>query len=100
MLTSSIVERSFPGGLPSQRLGAIKVPTLLVHHGKDECNHTLFKDVPPVVAAVGSSRKEMITFQGGGPPKGDPCDPWGYHGNPGIEPEVVTRIADWIKTAR
>lgn len=56
--------------------------------------------MPPVVAAVGSSRKELITFQDGGPPKGDPCDPWGYHGYPGIESKVVIRIADWIKSAR
>ena len=48
----------------------------------------------------GASRKELITFQDGGPPKGDPCDPWGYHGYPGIESKVVIRIADWIKTAR
>jgi len=100
VLTSSIVEPSFPGGLPSQRLGAIKVPALLVHHEKDECKHTLFKDVPPVFAAVGSSRKELMTFRDGGPPKGDPCDPWGYHGYPGIESQVVIRITDWIKAAR
>jgi pimeloyl-ACP methyl ester carboxylesterase len=100
VLTSSIVEPSFPGGLPSQRLGAIKVPTLLVHHEKDECKHTLFKDVPPVVAAIGAPRKELITFRDGGPPKGDPCDPWGYHGYPGIESKVVIRITDWIKAAR
>jgi hypothetical protein len=97
-VTSSIVEPSFPGGLPSQRLGAIKVPTLLVHHEKSECKHTLFKDVPPVVDAVASSRKELITFHDGGPLKGDPCDPWGYHGSSGIESKLVIRIAD--KTAR
>ena len=56
--------------------------------------------MPPVVAAVGSSRKELITFQDGGPPKGNPCGPWGYHGYPGIESKVVIRIADWIKSAR
>ena len=53
--------------------------------------------MPPVVAAVGSSRKELITFQDGGPHKGDPC---GYHGYPRIESKLVIRIADWIKSAR
>jgi hypothetical protein len=101
VLTSSIVEPSFQGGLPSQRLGEIRIPTLLVHHEKDECKHTLFKDVPPVVAAItGAPRKELITFRDGGPPKGDPCDPWGYHGYPGIESRVVIRITDWIKAPR
>jgi nitrile hydratase len=42
----------------------------------------------------------FITFRDGGPPKGDPCDPWGYHGYPGIESRVVIRITDWIKAAR
>ena len=56
--------------------------------------------MPPVVAAVGSSRKDLITFQDGGPPKGNPCGPWGYHGYPRIESKVVIRIADWIKSAR
>jgi hypothetical protein len=95
------VEPSFQGGLPSQRLGEIRIPTLLVHHEKDECRHTLFKDVPPVVAAIEAApRKELITFRDGGPPKGDPCDPWGYHGYPGIESRVVIRITDWIKAPR
>ena len=101
VLTSSIVEPSFQGGLPSQRLGEIRIPTLLVHHEKDECKHTLFKDVPPVLAAITRApRKELITFRDGGPPRGDPCDPWGYHGYPGIESRVVIRIADWIKAPR
>jgi pimeloyl-ACP methyl ester carboxylesterase len=101
VLTSSIVSPSFQGGLPSQRLGEIRVPTLLVHHEKDECRHTLFKDVPQVVEAIAQTpRKELITFRDGGPPKGDPCDPWGYHGFPGIESTVVIRITDWIKATR
>jgi predicted ATPase len=59
------------------------------------------KDVPPVLAAITRApRKELITFRDGGPPRGDPCDPWGYHGYPGIESRVVLRIADWIKAPR
>jgi alpha-beta hydrolase superfamily lysophospholipase len=49
VLTSSVVNPSFQGALPSHRLSDIKVPTLLVHHEKDECKDSLFKDVPPVV---------------------------------------------------
>jgi nucleotide-binding universal stress UspA family protein len=101
VLTSSVVNPAFQGSLPSHRLGEIKVPTLVVHDEKDECKDSLFKDVPPVVAAItGAPRKELITFRDGGPPKGDPCDPWGYHGYPGIESRVVIRITDWIKAAR
>jgi hypothetical protein len=101
VLTSSVVNPSFLGSLPSHRLGEIKVPTLVVHHEKDECKESLFRDVPPVVAAItGAPRKELITFRDGGPPKGDPCEPWGYHGYPGIESRVVIRITDWIKAAR
>jgi pimeloyl-ACP methyl ester carboxylesterase len=101
VLTSSVVNPSFPGALPSHRLGEITVPTLFVHHEKDECKESLFQDLPPVVAAVTSApRKELITFRDGGPPKGDPCQPWGYHGYPGIESRAVIRITDWIKAAK
>ena len=101
VLTSSVVNPSFQGALPSHRLGDIKVPTLLVHHEKDECKDSLFKDVPPVVAAITHApRKELITFRDGGPPKDDPCEPWGYHGYPGIESRVVIKITDWIKAAK
>ena len=82
VLTSSIVEPSFPGGLPSQRLGAIKVPTLLVHHEKDECKHTLFKDVPPVVAAIGAPAQGADHLRDGGPPRVIRATRWGYHGYP------------------
>jgi pimeloyl-ACP methyl ester carboxylesterase len=101
VLTSSVVNPSFPGSLPSHRLGEIKIPTLFVHHEKDECKESLYRDVPPVVAAVANApRKELITFRDGGPPKGDPCDPWGYHGYPGIESKTVIRITDWIKATK
>jgi pimeloyl-ACP methyl ester carboxylesterase len=101
VLTSSVVNPGFPGSLPSHRLAEIKVPTLFVHHEKDECKESLYKDVPPVVAAVtGAPRKELITFRDGGPPKGDPCEPWGYHGYPGIESKTVIRITDWIRATK
>jgi hypothetical protein len=101
VLTSSVVNPAFQGSLPAHRLGDIKIPTLFVHHEKDECKESLFKDIPPVVAAVTSApRKELITFRDGGPPKGDPCEPWGYHGYPGIESKTVIRITDWIKATR
>jgi hypothetical protein len=45
--SDSIVEPSLLGGLASQRLGLIKVPTLVVHHEKKECRHTLSRDVTP-----------------------------------------------------
>ncbi len=101
VLTSSFVNPSSQGALPSHRLGEIRVPTLLVHHEKDECQGSLFKDVPPVLAALtGAPRRELITFRDGGPPKGDPCEPWGYHGYPGIESKTVIRITDWIKAPK
>ena len=74
---------------------------LVVHYEMDECRHTLFEDAPPVlVAMTGSPRKSSISFHDGGPPRGDPCGPWGYHGYPGIESKAVIRITDWIKAAR
>lgn len=101
VLTSSVVNPGFQGNLPSLRLGEIRVPTLVVHHELDECKESLFKDVPPLIAGLRAApRKELIAVRGGGPPKGDPCEPWGYHGYPGLESRVVISIADWIKAAR
>jgi hypothetical protein len=42
-------------------------------------------------------RKQLIAVSGGIPPQSDPCEALSRHGYFGIEDEVVTAIADWIK---
>lgn len=82
----------------SPRLGQITLPVLIQHHELDECNVTLFRDLRPLVDGIANSpRKKVVSYRDGGPPKGDPCQPFGYHGFPGIEPKVVEDIARFIK---
>ena len=98
VLTSTIVGND-PGRVPSMDIGAVKVPTLVVHHDNDQCRICLLSDVPPLMSGLTTvAKKELITFKGGGPPKGPPCEAFHYHGFIGIEDEVVQRIAEWIKT--
>jgi hypothetical protein len=98
VLTASMVG-SDRDRLPSMAIDAIRVPALVVHHEQDQCKYCLFRDVPHLMAGLkGSPRAEVVSFTGGGPPKGDPCLAFHYHGFVGIEAAVVKRIADWIKS--
>jgi len=38
----------------------------------------------------------MLTFKGG-VSRGDPCEAYAYHGFNGLEKEVVSKIAEWIR---
>lgn len=77
----------------------IMVPTLVVHHEEDACEYTLFRNTPQLMRRLKNSvRSELISFKGGGPVEGDSCGSSHYHGFPGIEADVASRIVDWIKT--
>jgi hypothetical protein len=98
VLTASMVGND-RDRLPSMALDTIRVPALVVHHEQDQCRYCLFRDVPQLMSGLKSSpRAELVSFTGGGPAKGDPCQAFHYHGFVGIEAVVVKRIADWIKS--
>jgi hypothetical protein len=98
VFTSSMVGRSAER-VPSMGIEAIRVPALVVHHQHDECRFCLFSDVPSLMNGLrGAARLELISFTGGGPVRGDPCEAFHYHGFIGIEAQVVQRIANWIKS--
>ena len=46
-----------------------------------------------------AAKAELISFKGGGPVGGDKCGSLHYHGFPGLEQEVASRVSDWIKDA-
>jgi hypothetical protein len=78
--------------------GAIALPTLFVHNKEDACAASPFGAVPSFMARFTSTpRKQLIAVSGGIPPQSDPCEALSRHGYFGIEDEVVTAIADWIK---
>jgi pimeloyl-ACP methyl ester carboxylesterase len=78
-------------------LGAIKVPTLLVHNRDDACQVCPFSDIQDLLDALDSApRKELIAFEGGDMTLSEPCQALSRHGYIGIEDKVVAAIADWI----
>lgn len=76
----------------------ITVPTLVVHHEQDECEYTLFANAQRLMGRLKKTEQsELISFKGGGPVSGDRCGSLHYHGFPGLESEVASGIANWIK---
>lgn len=98
VLTSSVVSYKKIGAVPSQNLAAIRIPVLVVHHEQDACAYCRPEEVPAILNGLKQAPfKKLVMLRGGGEPKGDPCQAMHYHGFIGMEREVVTRIADWIK---
>jgi hypothetical protein len=49
-------------------------------------------------ALAQANPKEILTFEGGNPPKSDACEAQAQHGYFGIEREVVDAIIEWIRS--
>jgi hypothetical protein len=97
VLTSTMLT-DIPGSrpVPEMPLGRIQVPTLVVHHKQDGCEHCKYGDLPRLIDKLTAvPRKEILTFEGG-QNQGDPCEAMAYHGFNGIEQEVATKISEWI----
>ena len=97
VLTSTIVTGG-PGNrpVPAMPLGNIMVPVLVVHHKLNGCPFSKYGELPGLMEKLTAVlRKTLLAFEGG-TTRGDPCEPWSYHGYNGIEREVVANIAEWI----
>lgn len=104
VLTSAFLAPPPPKGLTVRKLvhnkaDAFALPTLLVHHRKDGCEHTKPSDVEPFKAwyEKNGRRLDVIWMEGGLPPKSDACNALSPHGFYGLDSEVVGRITGWIK---
>jgi len=96
VLTSSITSRE-AGAVTFQKLDAIQIPVLLVHHEFDACRICEPGDVSEIFRRLKNAKiKKEIYFSGGSVPKGNPCQALHYHGFVGIEKEVVDKISAWI----
>ena len=96
VLTSTILADTRSRPVPKMPLAKIQVPTLIVHHKHDGCEHCKYADLPELMDKLTAvPRKDLLTFEGGRS-QGDPCEPMAYHGFNGIEQEVVTKVAEWI----
>jgi pimeloyl-ACP methyl ester carboxylesterase len=99
VLTSSITRpsRRERESLSDVRLGAITVPTLVVHHKDDACAFTPHRDAATLPKALtGAPRVEVVTIEGGDPAQSPPCEPLSAHGFFGLDAPVIERIVRWM----
>ena len=72
-----------------------EVPVLMVHHERDGCRETYYREATRTAARLKAPRTELVPVSGGRD-EGKPCQAMAYHGFNGIEAEVVTTIANWV----
>jgi len=100
VLTSTVTKesRQVTETVNSIRLKDIRVPTLVVHHKRDNCVVTPYELAVALMRSLTHApKKELLTFGGGDLSVLDPCEATSYHGFLGLDAEVVTAIASWIK---
>lgn len=99
VLTSSVTRpsRRERESLSDVRLGAVAVPTLIVHHKDDACPVTPHRDAAGLAKELKAApRVEVVTIEGGDPAQSAPCEPLSAHGFFGLDAAVVERIARWM----
>jgi hypothetical protein len=100
-LTSSVTSRKRTGNVPSQKLAAIRVPVLVVHHEKDACSVSVPTQAPSIIDGLKNAPvKKLLMASGGSNPTGDPCDNQHWHGFIGMEKEVVDIVVNWVKNPK
>jgi dienelactone hydrolase len=93
------IRKTHPNAVLDMDLENIKVATLIVSHENDGCEATPASDAPKLKAALKNSPKvKVLYFTGGKKPRSEPCQARSQHGFYGIEEQVVTAIADFIKS--
>ena len=69
-----------------------------MRHKDDSCKSSPPAEGPAIIKALTQANpKELLTFEGGSPPKSEPCEALAQHGYIGIEREVVDAIIEWIR---
>jgi pimeloyl-ACP methyl ester carboxylesterase len=82
-------------------LDRIKIPSLIVHHKRDECSVTPAYAVPGFAAKLENAEKVgILLFDGGDDPISRSCGAQSAHGFLGIESKVVGDIVSWMKANR
>ena len=99
VLTSSVTRTSRTVGetVWMAKLDRITVPVLVVHHVHDACVVSPYGETRSLLKSLSrAGKKELLTFDGGDPPRSDACEAFAAHGYVGLDREVVKAIADWI----
>ena len=101
VLTSSITQTKGPYAVEDLDLKRIKVPVLVMHHKRDQCNVTLPSDASLIFDGLKNAPvRKLLMVDGGSGPRGDPCEPWHWHGYVGMEQEAVDAIVAFVKDPR
>jgi len=101
VLTSSVTSSKRTGAVPTQRLDAIRIPVLVLHHEKDACAIAKPGEVSLITVRLKNAPvKKQIMVRGGANPQGDPCEALHWHGFIGMEKEAVDIIAGWIRNPK
>ncbi len=98
VFTSSVTQPTRRNGsVFDVSLASYSGAALVASHEGDGCRATPASDSPRLLAALSAPRpKKLLTFTGGSPPRGDPCEAFSQHGFVGIEGQVMNAIADFI----
>lgn len=78
-------------------LGAIVVPTLIVHHRDDACRVTPFDRVDTLRERLTAAPVVAVLVYEGGVAQGNPCQARHHHGFNGIEVQVVDDVVTWLR---
>ncbi|RMF92162.1 MAG: alpha/beta hydrolase [Nitrospinota bacterium] len=99
VLTASVTRPNRKGSaLLSLDLSRITIPTLVIHHTRDGCFVSPYRDTATLLSRlVNAPRVELIPLHGGAHPQSHPCRAQSYHGFWGLDLPVVTTIAEWIR---
>jgi hypothetical protein len=99
IITSGTLMGEGPSAERIGNLDKIRLPTLLVVHSSDSCQHSRASDAAAFAKLLTNAKVELKSLSGGGPSSGraDPCGASHYHGFKGIEDELLATIAGWIK---
>jgi predicted esterase len=90
-----VVLTSGMNSIKNLEIDRFEVPVLIVHHERDTCRVTDYRDLPQVTGKLKAPRSEVLTFSGGRS-EGPACEAMAFHGFNGIEAEVIRAIALWI----
>lgn len=97
VLTSSITSYRHKG-VPTLALASIRAPVLVLHHEKDACPACAPHEVRFIVDGLtGAPMKKLIWARDGGGARGDPCEPFHWHGFIGMEAQAVQSIVSWVR---
>jgi hypothetical protein len=84
--------------VPTQRLGEVRLPVLVLHHEKDACPSCAPHEVSWIVSGLTQAPvKKLLWASGGEGARGDPCEAFHWHGYVGMEAQAVQWIASWVR---